>query len=125
MPAAITATSNIAPRYSGLQGKAEERLSKVPFNARLQMAKDAAAQIKQGDHRYSLNVVKVVSASNYDPQIMEAARSALSPITSWKDDPRWPHAEQWPFTQFGFDTRRAPKPLAHAYDIVHSEKAPA
>ena len=65
------------------------------------MIQEFGAKIKAGNQRVAAPLADIVIASNFQPKILDAAKDALAPITSYQKKER-------PFEQFGFILKIVP-----------------
>jgi hypothetical protein len=103
--AEVTTRSTV---YSYPHGQKEAYYAKKGLKYQLEAIRKLREPIKAGDHRVALHGVKIAVASDFQPKVLAAARKVFSPITGLSVDPRWPVADRWPMTQFGFPTTQVP-----------------
>jgi len=94
--------------YSYPHGQTEAYYAKKGLQYQLSAIQKLREPIKAGDHRRALLGVKIVVASEFHPKTLAAIIKVFSPITGLSIDPRWPLADRWPMTQFGFPTTQVP-----------------
>lgn len=86
----------------------EHYYAKKSIKEKLAAVRKLNAPIKAGDHRHAFQGVMITVASDFHPRVLAAVKRAFSPITGLTSDPRWPLAQRWPMTQFGFPSNRTP-----------------
>jgi len=101
-------TTARSPVYSLPRGQMEVYYAKKGLRDQLSAVRKLRDPIEAGDHRHALLGVKITVASDFHPKVLAATRKAFSPITELRTDPRWPKADRWPMTQFGFRSTQTP-----------------
>ncbi len=86
-------------KYPGYFRNTQRDLSEIPINRRQAMIWQHGKVIREGNHKPVAEIVKLVIASDFRPEILESAKKAMSRITTFEFGKPWP-LEQFDMSAF-------------------------